>query len=340
MKYRIFGLPYIFFLVYLSLGINPGAFAHPLDPLLLDVHQSPLTPGRLEVSWKWPASSPLGRKLVPVFPEPCRRSSEDMAYRHEGATTTAIWEMDCGELDLIGSTFGIEGWGRVPGDVLFRFRFPDGGKFYKLLSETRPSVTIPQPQTAAQLVVEYLIWGIEHLLLGIDHVLFVCGLTLLIRNRRQLVLAITAFTVAHSITLAMTVLGIVVPEQRWIESLIAGSIVLVYVELLSGPEGLLQRSPALMAGGFGLLHGMGFAGALAKVGLPENDLLLALFSFNVGIETGQLAVVGVLALALSSLKGAGVENPVRLHRIMGYGAGIIGACWFWQRLAGVTGLLS
>jgi len=184
----------------------------------------------------------------------------------------------------------------------------------------------------------YLAHGVEHILFGYDHLLFVLALILIVPSARMLFFTITAFTVAHSLTLALATLGVVHVPGPPVEASIALSILLLATELAHarrGERGLTARWPWLVAFAFGLLHGFGFASALVEVGLPQGDLPLALFAFNVGVEGGQLAfVAAVLALAALASR-ARLAAPVKRHvsQAAPYAIGTLAAFWFFERLA-------
>jgi hydrogenase/urease accessory protein HupE len=177
----------------------------------------------------------------------------------------------------------------------------------------------------------YLLLGVEHILLGFDHLLFVLGLVLLIRRPRAVVVTVTAFTLAHSLTLAATTLGLVMVARKPVEVCIALSIVFLAREIVRQRESLARRLPALVALVFGLLHGFGFAAALAEIGLPEGEIPPALLAFNLGVEAGQLLVVaGAMAvLALVARLRAPLLPPLRLAA--GYALGVVASAWLIER---------
>lgn len=186
----------------------------------------------------------------------------------------------------------------------------------------------------------YLVLGVEHILFGIDHLLFVLGLLLIVRGFWPLLKTVTAFTVAHSITLAAAVLGVVTVDSGPVEAAIALSIVLLAREIVMGARGrtsLVHRRPWLVAFVFGLLHGFGFAGALGEIGLRAGDIPLALLFFNLGVELGQVAFVAAL-LALHQIVGRrGRARLPRLQPAMGYALGGLAVLWLVERLPGVWG---
>jgi hydrogenase/urease accessory protein HupE len=182
----------------------------------------------------------------------------------------------------------------------------------------------------------YLKLGIEHILSGVDHLLFVLALLMLCRGTMQLVKTITAFTVAHSITLALATLGIVQVPQRPVEAVIALSIVFVASEIAhegQGRAGWTRRWPWLVAFSFGLLHGFGFAGALREVGLPEQAIPLALLCFNLGVEVGQLTFLAVALPLLAWLRRSALAQTAWAWRLPAYGIGCVAAFWTIERVA-------
>ena len=212
------------------------------------------------------------------------------------------WRISVAE-PLAGQMVRIDGLASTMTDALVRIEFIDGGEWIGRLTPGAPQATIPARQDGWAVAATYLKLGVEHIMLGIDHLLFVLALILIAPSTRQLILAITAFTVAHSITLAAATLGFVNVPPPPIEAAIALSIAFVAAEIIrarEGKAGIAARAPWVVAFAFGLLHGFGFAGALSEVGLPAGHIPLALLFFNVGVEIGQLLFVAVV-LALAAL---------------------------------------
>lgn len=180
----------------------------------------------------------------------------------------------------------------------------------------------------------YTVLGMEHILKGLDHLLFLCGLLLLVRGVRRLALTITAFTIAHSVTLALSVLGAITLPQPVVETIVALSIVFLAVEnvyALRGETTLAQKRPWFVAFGFGLIHGLGFAGALQTLGLPPSETPLALLFFNLGVELGQLAVVVLWFTLAWAARQLALPWPPFLRSVPHYALGVIGAHWFIDR---------
>lgn len=228
----------------------------------------------------------------------------------------------------------IDGLNRTFTDALVRVAYADGTEFVTRLQADHPTTTISAAPGPAAVARTYFILGVEHILLGIDHLLFVLALLLIIDCRRKLLWTITAFTLAHSITLALASLGYVSLPGPPVEAVIALSIVLVAMETLRkrrGEHPATARWPWVVAFGFGLLHGFGFAGALIHIGLPQKSVPLALLMFNVGVEAGQLVfVAGVLFLA-AGIRRLPFRLPGWLNAVPPYAIGSIAMFWVLQR---------
>lgn len=297
--------------------------AHELDTFALSLRE--VAEGRFLVTWQ--AGSPtLAERLSEpaVFPTPCRLQGSDLT---------------CGPSGLVGS---IELPWLAASEIraMVQIEWLSGTRLLRLVDGRSPRLTvygIPASAGLASLkpiAADYTRLGVEHILTGFDHVLFVLALALLVRRRRQLIATVTAFTVAHSLTLACTVLGLISLPSPPVEAAIALSIVLVAAESLRAPTSLAHRAPWLVAFAFGLLHGFGFASSLLAIGLPERHVPAALLFFNVGVELGQLgvlAVVGLLRLVLHKLQ---IETA-RSARWLVYGIGGTAAFWSIERCLAV-----
>jgi hydrogenase/urease accessory protein HupE len=200
-----------------------------------------------------------------------------------------------------------------------------------------PALVVEESPSVWQVAWTYLVLGVEHILLGTDHLLFVLALVLLVKGWRRLVGTITSFTVAHSITLALATLGLVHVPGPPVEACIALSIVFVAAEIVrsrQGSPGLTERAPWLIAFTFGLLHGLGFAGALSEVGLPQQAIPLALLFFNVGVELGQLAFVFAVLLTISIAARSSLRAPAWAWRVVPYTIGSVAMFWVIERTGG------
>ena len=233
---------------------------------------------------------------------------------------------------LIGETLSVSGLGENQSSALLRVRLTGGIFHQAVFTASEPDFTVPEEGSAAVVAVDYSWLGAEHIWAGPDHLLFVMGLLLLVGWNRRLIYTVTAFTLGHSVTLAMVTLGVFDYPVSLVEFMIALSIYVLAVELARGDKGgTLWRQPWWLAGGFGLLHGMGFAGALADTGLPQSNVPLALLFFNVGIELGQLAFIALLMLLAAS--GSRLFGPRigALRPLPVYVLGGLSAMWCIER---------
>ena len=303
-----------------------AAHGHEVRPAFLQIVERIDGDARFfEVLWKQPAVQNGRLAIDPVFPEGC--IMEDAAPPEvTPAAYIQRWVTDC---DLSRGLIHISGLSMTLTDVMVRIADADGDSSNYLLRPENPTLDL-SGSAAGHL--SYLWIGVEHLVFGIDHVLFVVGLVLFIRAPWALLKTITAFTVAHSITLALSVLGWVKLNQGPVEAVIALSILFLARELTqdeSRRSKLTLGNPWIMAFIFGLLHGLGFAGALADIGLPEDTLWLSLLLFNVGIELGQILIIGVL-LAISWIASRFTELTT-ITRIGAWGMGALAAFWTIDR---------
>jgi len=307
--------------------------AHESRPAYLQIDET--QPGQYDVLWKRPAQGDLTLGLAPVWPEACRDSVPRAAQAAPGALTERRL-IDCGEAGLVGQRIAIAGLAMTLTDVLVRIQFLDGRMQTNLVKPAAPSLLVEGRRPTLEIAAEYLRMGVEHILFGIDHLLFVLGLVLIVRGAGLLVKTITAFTVAHSLTLAMATLGFVHAPQAPVEAVIALSILFLASELARqqrGESGLTARLPWLVAFSFGLLHGFGFAGALAAVGLPPTDIPLALLMFNVGVEIGQLLFVATVLVLLWVGRRVVAYRPRWLEPAPAYAIGSLAAFWLIERVA-------
>ena len=319
------------------------ASAHPLDPALLELTEA--GDGIVDVLWRLPASRPRDAPLEPVLPERCAQLAP--AQVHQGSQRVTVrWRLACGPGSLVGERVGVEGLHRRQTDALLRVHLADGRLIQTVLRGEEPSFRVPARTRPSKVFLGYLGLGFEHILTGLDHLLFVLGLVLLVRGRHPsprrgasaMLWTITAFTAGHSLTLSLAVLGFLSVSPAAVEVLIAGSIFAVAVELTREAEtreATTARWTWALALAFGLLHGLGFAGALARIGLPAGEIPLALFSFNLGIELGQLLFVAVLLLAAAALRRLPAVRPLAsaTARVPAYAIGTLAAFWIFERLA-------
>jgi len=320
------------FLLFLTvLFLEPGAFAHEVRPAYLELRQT--SSDSYDVLWKVPGRGDDLRFGVYVrLPTTCQKTSEIQTTAVNNAFSDR-WTVQC-KGGITGGTIFIEGLSSSVIDVLVRIQRLDGTIQMTRLTPSAPSFIVEASPSKAQLAGAYVSLGVEHILYGIDHLLFVLGLMLLVRDFRSLVKTITAFTVAHSITLAAATLGYVHVEVALVEATIALSILFLAAELVRserGESGIAQRAPWVVAFGFGLLHGLGFASTLGRMGLPHSEIPVALLLFNVGVELGQLGFVIVFVGFVRSLATLDIRWPKWTRAVPAYSIGAFAALTFLQR---------
>jgi hydrogenase/urease accessory protein HupE len=306
--------------------------AHGLDPAALTLTET--APGIFDVHWRASALRLPGADVRPVLPARCRTTSP-VDVEDGGDHVGLRWTLDCGADGLAGETITIEDLAAAKINALLSVTRLDGEAIQTVLGPRSPSFDIPAHAGPGDVVGGYVRLGIEHILTGPDHLLFVLGLLLLVSASRLLVQTITAFTLGHSVTLSAAALGVATVPSRPVEVLIAVSVLTLAVELARDPREptWLRRFPWAMAIAFGLLHGFGFAGALAEAGLPSGQIPLALVSFNAGIEVGQLAFVAAMLLAGTGLRRSLPALATYSTRPAVYAMGILSAYWCLERMA-------
>jgi hydrogenase/urease accessory protein HupE len=306
--------------------------AHELQPGFLEIRETQAN--RFEVLWKQPSVGLARMQVAPVFPEACRQRGEVRTERL-GTAWLSTTRLECPQ-GLAGQTIAIDGLQAYSTDVLLRVQHLDGSVETHVIKPYEASVTLRSAQGGQHGIAAYLYLGIEHILLGVDHLLFVLGLLLIVRNRWTLVKTVSAFTVAHSITLAIATFAVVHVPTLSVNASIALSILFLGPEIVRtwrGQTSFTIRHPWVVAFVFGLLHGFGFASGLAALGLPQGELPLALLLFNVGVEIGQLAFVILVLLLERSFRLLEIQWPRFVERLPGYAVGTLGAFWTIQRVA-------
>lgn len=306
----------------LSLALLSGlAQSHEMSMAEMQLRE--MAPG--EFFWQWTASEKRAPQevLKPVWPEACQVDNN---------------VLHCGREGLSG-ILGMEGVGKAYSAAMVKVFWLDGQTRVYTLTAGQPTVHLygaaDDKRGLGEIAKAYVLLGVEHILSGIDHLLFVIGLLFLVGFNRRLLWTITAFTAAHSLTLASSALGWLVLRPPPVEACIALSIVLVAVEALHTQKTLSRQWPALVAFLFGLVHGLGFAGALKEIGLPDNHMLVALLTFNVGVEIGQLMTVAaawVVWRLLSRWPSVMLARKAALYSI-----GSLASFWVWQRVAVILG---
>ena len=311
------------------------ALAHDSRPAYLEIRQAAAE--RYDLLWRIPVMAGNPLPVLLKLPDGVRYLTEPALHElSDSRVERRVIEAPAG---LAGQRIQFPGLQGTIADVLVRFERLDGETTTQLVRGSEPWIDLAAPPPGAlQVFGSFVAHGVEHILFGYDHLLFVLALMLIVRGTRALVWTVTAFTVAHSITLALAALGMVDVPGPPVEAAIAFSIVLVAAEIVRlrrGETSLTAQRPWLVAFCFGLLHGFGFAGALSEIGLPQSDVPLALFAFNLGVEFGQLAFIGaVLALAVIVRKLRGVDGArLLVVRAAPYAIGSLAAFWFVERVA-------
>lgn len=331
-------------LLLLLLAATPlhVAVAHSFEPAVLDVREQ--GSGVFDIIWKLPGPesgsfAPGDPLPEPVLPAHCRRLAISGASQPQFGEPLS-WRVSCGALGLHTQRLAVTALGpRL--EVIVRVTWLDGEGASGVLHSGAEDLLLPADRTASapgsgsagNVLLAYGRIGIQHILFGADHLLFVLGLLLLVESWGLLVKTISAFTVAHSLALALAVLGVVQMPPALVEALIALSIVLVALELTRAAEHptFTKRYPWAVAFAFGLLHGLGFAGALTTIGLPPDQLVLALFAFNVGVEIGQLLFVIAMLAPRAWLRRA-VARWALIERVPAYAIGSLAVAWMLERV--------
>lgn len=319
--------------IVLAMLVCSESRSHEIRPVFLDVEET--LPGRYDVTFKKPNFNGVPIPVSPSFDARCvvEAGGEPRSF---GGFSVSRLKLRCAE-GLAGTDIVFEGLTGTMVDGLVRIRFASGEVVTGRVHPDAHIFQAPASSSAWDVFRLYVWIGVEHILLGFDHLLFVFALVLFVKDWRRLVLTATAFTLAHSITLSMSALGVIRLPVAPIEALIALSILMLAVELVrssDAPERSGGRRPATLAFVFGLLHGLGFASALAEIGLPQHEVPLALLAFNLGVEAGQIAFIAAL-LGLGWL-GRRLAPTKRRVAFMAsaYGVGSLAAFWTLERVLG------
>lgn len=316
----------------LLLAVFGSASAHEVRPAYLELREE--QPGIFSVLWKTPMLGDLRLAISPVL----SGQNEIVArpvVRRTGTAFIQIWNIRAIE-PLRGQSITIDGLERTMTDALLRVEFADGSTWVKRLTAADPQAYIPQRPDVWTVARDFFVLGVEHILSGLDHLGFVLALLLLVRGWATLIKTVTAFTIAHSITLALSTLDIVRIAAPPVEAAIALSIVFVATEIAHlhrGRASLTSRAPWIVAFLFGLLHGFGFAGALRETGLPEGSIVSALLFFNLGVEAGQLLFIAGVGLATAVVRTNVRSVPRWAGAAPAYLIGSVAMFWFFERLA-------
>ena len=316
-------------------GFDTVLYGHALQPGYLELRL--IDTDQYSILWKKPANRGKPMAISAVLPKNCDQAKPSQSV-WDGMAYLARWTARCtGGLE--GGEIRIDGLDQTSTDVLVRFDFTDSTVESRRLTPGNSSFTVPAIPSRFEVVRTYLVLGFKHILEGIDHLMFVLALLILVKGVRRLVVTVTAFTLAHSLSLVGATLGLVQIPGPPVEAAIALSIMFVASEIMhsrSGNPGLTEKYPWVVAFIFGLLHGLGFAGALAQIGLPQSSIPTALLFFNVGVEIGQLffiaCVFSIIALGRAIISRINMPKMVWISTVPPYVIGSAAAFWTIQRL--------
>lgn len=325
---------WLFLAFVLLVGLYPAgqADADEIRPALLDITEQ--NTGLFAVTFKVPARGDRVLSISPRLPDNLELLGSPTVQQVPGAYIQRATYRSDGQ-PIAGRTLAIDGLSASQTDVLLLIQLQDGTQHSAILRPSAPEFTVPLEASKLEIAADYWRMGTIHILEGVDHLLFVLALLLIVSGIKPLLLAVTAFTVAHSITLVLATLGMVQIPSKPTEAIIALSIVFLASEIVhkrNGQVGLTERYPWLIAFVFGLFHGLGFAGALSEIGVPQNEVPLALLMFNVGVETGQLLFIAVVLSVLALLKRLRLTTPQGTWRLLPYSIGGVAAFWTLDRV--------
>ena len=322
-------LRWLFFIVVLT---ATPASADEIRPALLDIKEQ--NTGLFAVTWKVPTRGDRVLAITPQLPESLERVGSPTIQNMPGAQIEHTIYKNNAE-SLTGQMIVIDGLPAVQTDVLLLIQLQDGTQHSAILRPGSPEFTIPLEASKFEVAADYWRLGTIHILEGADHLLFVLALLLIVSGLGELLKAVTAFTVAHSITLALATLSVVHVPAAPTEAIIALSILFLATEIIhkhNGQFSLTESYPWVIAFIFGLLHGLGFAGALSEIGVPQHEVPLALLMFNVGVETGQLLFIAAVLSLFALLKRLPLTAPHGAWRVLPYSIGSVAAFWTIQRV--------
>jgi hydrogenase/urease accessory protein HupE len=333
----IFVRPRVTWLALLILVISSLASAHEARPAYLELKETAL--GQYAVLWRTPVLAGMRLPVALALPDDVKNLSEPNVQELADSVVEHR-TIDAGANGLAGKRIEFPGLQLTIADVLVRVEMLDGRKWTTIVHPSQPWVEIAASQSWAGVVGTYVLQGIRHILFGADHMLFVLGLLLIVKDRWMLLKTVTAFTVAHSVTLAIATLGCAEVPVVPLNAAIALSILFLGPEIVRswrGETSFTIRHAWVVAFAFGLLHGFGFASALTSAGLPRHELPLALVSFNVGVELGQLGFIALILALERSFRILEVRWPRWVEALPGYTVGSLGAFWTIQRVAILLG---
>jgi len=310
-----------------------SAQAHDIRPAYLEIKE--IAPRQFSVLWRTPVMAGMRLPVILKLPDEVRNLKEPVVQQLTDSLVERRWIS--AEPDGLGSKrIEFPGLQLTITDALVRIQMLDGSESTTLVHPSQAWMEVTSSRGLLAVAASYTLLGIEHIGFGIDHLLFVLALLIITNGTVRLLKTVTAFTVAHSITLALATLGFVHVASKPVEATIALSIVFVASEIVhrrEGRSGIAAQSPWIVACCFGLLHGFGFAGALSEVGLPQNHIPAALFFFNVGVEIGQIAFIAVVLAVIAISRRIQLRVPRWAEVIPPYAIGSVAMFWVIQRVA-------
>jgi len=309
------------------------ASAHEARPAYLEIRET--APGQFHLLWRTPVLAGMRLPVALRLPDDVRNLKEPVVQELADSLVERRW-IDAGPDGLAGRRIEFPGLQLTITDTLVRVEMLDGRRWTTIVHPSQPWMAIAVSQSGWEMAGTYVAQGIRHILFGADHLLFVLGLLLIVADRWMLLKTVTAFTVAHSITLAIATLGYAEVPMMPLNAAIALSILFLGPEIVRvwrGETSFTIRHPWVVAFAFGLLHGFGFASALVGAGLPRRELPLALVSFNVGVELGQLGFIALILALERAFVLLEIRWPRWVQALPGYAVGTLGAFWTMQRVA-------
>lgn len=306
--------------------------AHESRPAYLEIKET--APGQFNVLWRTPVLAGMRLPVVLKLPDDAKNLRDPNVQELADSFVERRW-IDAGPTGLAGKRIEFPGLQLSITDVLVRVELLDGRSWSTIIHPSQPYIEISAPQSRLAVMGSYIVHGIRHISLGADHLLFLLGLLLIVKDRWMLIKTVSAFTVAHSITLALATLGYANAPVVPLNVAIALSILFLGPEIVRvwrGETSFTIRHPWVVAFAFGLLHGFGFASALTSAGLPPAELPIALLSFNVGVEIGQLGFVLLILLLERAFRIMEIRWPHWVQAVPGYTVGSLGAFWTVQRI--------
>ena len=323
----------LIFFTLITVLVPLGSHAHESRPLYIEINEK--VPGTYSVNVKTPTSIPGFNIPKPVLPASCAPQGEEIFMRDSGSWITRL-EYNCPG-GLTGKEIAVEYPAVNPSvSTLFNLNLLSGEKYSKLLSPNELTWLVPERESKLGVAKQYTLLGITHIWGGFDHLLFLICLLLVAGTWRRILITVTGFTIAHSVTLVLSALNLVNLPVAPVEAVIALSIVFLASEIAREPrDTLTYRYPVMVSVSFGLLHGFGFASVLKEIGLPQTEITTSLLFFNIGVEIGQiifvLCIIAIFKIIISAIRVSDDVIP-KLEKPAAYVVGSLAAFWMIERI--------